>query len=383
MAYYIQEVLKQKSFKVMHGYHQSLYVKAVIPLEEVPLLYSPCKVFTSTLWVQVKSGMLLFNADAAQLAEHTVIVQKQMLEVVEVPQPNDLTFHLLVGINPPLLWQGGDLVQLIAGELRNTLGHILSAQKRGTCGCVLNHPGENLTLTVEVDPILVHLHMPNHMVSEVGRIVWVAPPTLWVEPLAHHKLLEEGHLNNMKPAGSGELPHKDNMISLRDLFTISMDDAQTEAAPMLTFLSQHGYDVTIGDVVKVMQGKNCGQTGTVLNVHFCKASMSIRCKDFMLNVHISSCVKISNWTLLLTHRGCEIKNIDIMTSMGYLLTRDKLDAAYLKALIALQQRSEQSESGKTNDSWTISPLDLTPVVPFDASIMPSTATPTVDKGMES
>ncbi|KAL4072422.1 hypothetical protein V8B97DRAFT_1917201 [Scleroderma yunnanense] len=97
-----------------------------------------------------------------------------------------------------------------------------------------------------------------------------------------------------------------------------------------------------------------------------------------------------------------VKNIDITTSMGYLLAGDKLDDAHLKALIALQQRcfipdaielrqptpppsqppspaAEQSESGKTNNPWTISPLDLMPVAPFDPPIMPPTATPIVDK----
>ena len=48
---------------------------------------------------------LFFNADAAQLAEYTVTVEKQALEVVEVPHPDDLAFHSLVGINPSLVSQ--------------------------------------------------------------------------------------------------------------------------------------------------------------------------------------------------------------------------------------------------------------------------------------
>ncbi|KAL4062239.1 hypothetical protein V8B97DRAFT_2026896 [Scleroderma yunnanense] len=93
---------------------------------------------------------------------------------------------------------------------------------------------------------------------------------------------------------------------------------------------------------------------------------------------------------MLGYPDFQVKNIDIMTSTGYLLTGDKLDDACLKALIALQQptppsqppspAAEQSESGETNDPWTISPLDLMQVVPFDPPIMPPTATPTVDKG---
>ena len=48
---------------------------------------------------------LLFNADATRLVEYTVMVEKQALEVVEVPHPDDLTFHSLVGINPSLVSQ--------------------------------------------------------------------------------------------------------------------------------------------------------------------------------------------------------------------------------------------------------------------------------------
>ncbi|KIM58298.1 hypothetical protein SCLCIDRAFT_28193 [Scleroderma citrinum Foug A] len=78
-AHYIREVLERKSFKVTHGYHQSLYVEAaslktintsvppshrsiiqqitLVPPEEVTLLYSPCKVFASAFWVRVKCGI--------------------------------------------------------------------------------------------------------------------------------------------------------------------------------------------------------------------------------------------------------------------------------------------------------------------------------------
>ena len=60
-----------------------------------------------------------------------------MLKVVELPHPNDLTFHALAGIDSPLihwailtflvqLWQKGDLVCMVAGELPDTTGKILS-----------------------------------------------------------------------------------------------------------------------------------------------------------------------------------------------------------------------------------------------------------------
>ena len=238
-----------------YGYHQSLYVEAaslraintsvppshrsiirqitLVPPEEVASLYSPREVFASTFWVRFKRGIykndigyvlswdgdrvdilvaprdrpydsdlrkLFFDADAARLAEYTVMVEKQVLEVVEVPHPDDLAFHSLVGINPSLvsqtikifsaqLWREGDLVRVMEGELRNTPGCIISVDlenksaaveidyrglvnysclifelqrvykhgdsvkifagpEKGTSGCILDHRGENLILTV-------------------------------------------------------------------------------------------------------------------------------------------------------------------------------------------------------------------------------------------
>ena len=124
-----------------------------------------------------------------------------MLKVVELPHPNDLAFHALAGIDSPLihwailtflvqLWQKGDLVCMVAGELPDTTGKILSIDMQNqstvinihhdkgpvecSCplshlqhmhkcgdwvkvfagldkeieGCVMNHVGENLVLAV-------------------------------------------------------------------------------------------------------------------------------------------------------------------------------------------------------------------------------------------
>ncbi|KAL4065288.1 hypothetical protein J3A83DRAFT_4190674 [Scleroderma citrinum] len=165
----------------------------------------------------------------------------------------------------------------------------------------------------------------------------------------------------MKPTGSGELPHKDNTISLGDLFTVSLDDTQTEAAPTLTFLSQHSYDVTIGDMVKVIGCEVWVITGDKKG---CQA-------------HLVSLGHQSSIISMLGYPDFQVKNIDIMTRCFI------PDAIELRQPTPPSQppspAAEQSESGETNDPWTISPLDLMRVVPFDPPIMPPTATPTVDK----
>ena len=129
-------------------------------------------------------------------------LSKKTLEVVELPHPDDLVLHSLAGIDPPLIhqtikmfsaqfWQQGDLICITEGELFNMSATILSVDfqnksatvvidsngtlpvqhscpisslqctyrrgdsvkvfagsDRGTEGCVVDHSGENIILTV-------------------------------------------------------------------------------------------------------------------------------------------------------------------------------------------------------------------------------------------
>ncbi|KAL4064090.1 hypothetical protein V8B97DRAFT_2026177 [Scleroderma yunnanense] len=214
--------------------------KVDVMTEDITLLYSPHEVFASAFWVQVKHG--IYHNNVSYVLSHDgdkvdILVAPQehpydtnhwkMLEVVKLPHPDDLTFHVLAGINPSLihwtiamfsaqLWKEGDLVHLIEGELVNTSGRIVSVDlqnqsavinidsdgglvaysclishlqcvhrhgdwvkifagpDRGIEGCIVNYVGENLTLMVcqhgenikvQADPILVHLF--SHRVSEI------------------------------------------------------------------------------------------------------------------------------------------------------------------------------------------------------------------------
>ena len=195
-------------------------------MEEVTALYSPHEVFASAFWVRVKCGIykndigyvlswdgnqvdilvtprqrpydtdrrkLLFNADAARLAGHGVMVgqqsnvcarvvtcgglvyhqgllcrsfSKKVLEVVELPHPDDLAPYSMAGINPPLVhwtikmfsaqfWRRGDLVCLMEGELRNTLGPIISVDLQNTSATIeFNGDGG---LAVQYSCLILHL----------------------------------------------------------------------------------------------------------------------------------------------------------------------------------------------------------------------------------
>ncbi|KIM67506.1 hypothetical protein SCLCIDRAFT_21036 [Scleroderma citrinum Foug A] len=406
-ADYIRDILERKSFKIIPGYHLSLVMSC---------------------------NGLIYHKGLLQCS-----LLKKTLEVVELPHPDDLVLHSLAGIDPPLIrqtikmflaqfWQQGDLVCITEGELFNTSATILSVDfqnksatvvidsngtlpvqhscpisslqrtyrrgdsvkvfagsDRGTEGCVVDHSGENVILTVhqtgeiieiQVDPLLIHTFTPAHRIAEVtrqsdtlshnpephqdaiqigdyatilhgprrglrGTIVWIALPVLWIQP---SMLPPNFPQHNETPS----IPEGVDPWCLH----IHKDEVVIDPPSMLKFSSQNGYDVTVGDVVQVVRGKYHGHTGTILNVDFLNASMVIRCEDFTLRVRISSCAKVHNWTPLSLHRGSElsvvsmlgylhyeIKNVEVATSTGYLLNGDKLDDVRLHALMALQRRS--------------------------------------------
>jgi len=177
-----------------------------VPAEDVAALYSPREDFASSFWVRIIRGTykndvgyvlsrnedkvemllaprerpydndhgrkLLFDIEAARQAGCTVVegtsgvvtcgrliyqqglirrsFVKQTLEVVEAPHPDDLAFHDLAGINPPLiqrtissfsaqLWQEDDLVRVVQGEFVNTYGAVLAVDM------------QNKTATIEID----------------------------------------------------------------------------------------------------------------------------------------------------------------------------------------------------------------------------------------
>jgi len=160
---YVEATSQKTILSAMPPSHRSSVRNiSCVPTEEVASLYSPCELFTSAFWVRVKCGnykndisyvlsqdrdqvdilvtpcerpyddgsQKLFDANMARLAGYAVIVDgpsdihagvesccghiyhkgllrrsfsKKVLEVVEVPHPDDLLLHSLAGIDPPLI----------------------------------------------------------------------------------------------------------------------------------------------------------------------------------------------------------------------------------------------------------------------------------------
>ncbi|KAL4062403.1 hypothetical protein V8B97DRAFT_2026831 [Scleroderma yunnanense] len=192
-ASYIWHALQLKSFKVTPGYNHSLYIKAMSPKAiKTSLPPSHCSIHG------VYCNDVGYVLSCARFAV-------TMLEVVELPHPDDLAFHVLAGINPSLicwtiamflaqLWQEGELVntsgRIISVYLQNQsavinidsdeglvvysclISHlqcmhrhedwvkIFAGPDRGIEGCIVNYVGEHLTLKVTANfkKIIVDSH---------------------------------------------------------------------------------------------------------------------------------------------------------------------------------------------------------------------------------
>ena len=155
------------------------------------------------------------------------------------------------------------------------------------------------------DYVKVH-HGPHRGLR--GRISWIQHPVLWVYPLAQ----DDDTNVNTEYEGLGPTS-----------IAIHVDHAHIDPPATLKFSSHNGYNVTMGNLVRVVHGKYYDMMGIVLSVDFCKASMEIQCNGFCIHISfspphhflitffqlhtlISLCSKESNWTPLLLHQGQEV-----------------------------------------------------------------------------
>ena len=66
--------------------------------------------------------------------------------------------------------------------------------------------------------------------------------------------------------------------------TIHVDHARIEPPATLKFSSHNGYDVTLGNLIRVVCRRHYDMTGIILHVDFHKASMEIQCNDFCVRI---------------------------------------------------------------------------------------------------
>ena len=156
----------------------------------------------------------------------------------------------------------------------------------------------------------------------LGRIMSVTLPYVWVECVGEVPTMDNDkfgprtcHL--IEPMVLGQHHPDDDTLEWGDttLILVHVEDTEIEPPVTLTYSRRSGYDVTVGDLVKVVQGRYWNRMGVVVSVDFCKAHMVIcdgeKVSRFsfqyfsdnivQLSVRISSCMKVSNWEIGRAH----------------------------------------------------------------------------------
>ncbi|KAI6011344.1 hypothetical protein EDC04DRAFT_2609931 [Pisolithus marmoratus] len=169
------------------------------------------------------------------------------------------------------------------------------------------------------------------------------------------------------PSGDGDIDEGSDLVQV----SVSMDEALIIPPSTLQFSRERGYDVTIGDCVRVVHGPAVDIEGLVHSVDFF-CLMMVRC----------FCIKLENHSLhdIECQVGCELKNTAVITEFGMCLNGAILDSTRMAAFIELRQKSfvwtaprsatppmstvdpsaEPGPSTLACDPWVSHPDDITP-----------------------
>ncbi|KAI6159809.1 hypothetical protein EDD17DRAFT_1837274 [Pisolithus thermaeus] len=238
------------------------------------------------------------------------------LEIVELPHPNDIRFHVAAGIDPYFVEETlnlflaqfwvfslGDTLEIIAGPFCGETGYIVALHEH-TIVLVVMRPNQT-SEDIKVSRFVVQSHLQDHVLS----LSPVAEPHV-VLPLSEDKALlgdvvrvhhglyasQTGIIEWISPdgkvwmfncgKGKGKEDSKQDPTPSQSMVTMNASDLRIERAPgTLTLSKDKGYNIAVGDMVEVARGQWCHSQGIVKVVDLIKASL-----DF---VHLEDGIQIN------------------------------------------------------------------------------------------
>ncbi|KAL4061928.1 hypothetical protein V8B97DRAFT_1919619 [Scleroderma yunnanense] len=108
--------------------------------------------------------------------------------------------------------------------------------------------------------------------------------------VVHKQVLLEGLLWDQHPPEDDTIEYGDSILIM-----INMNDAKVEAPTTLMYSWKSSYNVTVGDLVQVVQGQHWGQMGVVVSMDFHNTS-----------IEIYNGSKVSNWVPLSLGNRCDV-----------------------------------------------------------------------------
>ncbi|KAI6014643.1 hypothetical protein EDC04DRAFT_2608992 [Pisolithus marmoratus] len=361
------------------------------------------------------------------------------VKAVSMPSPDKIAWFSLASVDPPLVncmlmrfsaqwWQDGDTGQVCYGEFAGKLARIITMDSQCKLVTVCVSTERSSDEVVEALEISVHdfkLEFPTGASIQVimglncgfqGIVIgkvddmyvlqgsdqqashglanmlhWYSSHKILITP----STLQQADPDNLGdkgkskaeepevPSGDGDIDEGSDLIQV----SVSMDEALIIPPSTLQFSRERGYDVTIGDCVRVVHGPAVDIEGLIRSVDFISGCLTVLSDDGLLHdVLISFCIKLENhslhdmecqvghevWIISGPKKGImQLKNTAVVTEFGMCLNGAILDSTQMVAFIELHWKSFV---------WT-APQSATPTMStVDPSAEPGPSTLACDPG---
>ncbi|KAI6102241.1 hypothetical protein F5141DRAFT_1065723 [Pisolithus sp. B1] len=245
------------------------------------------------------------------------------LEIVELPHPNDIRFHMAAGIDLQFVEETlnlfsaqfclhelcrvfslGDTLEVIAGPFCGETGYVVALHEC-TIILIVMQP-DKTPKEVEVSRFTVQSHLQDHVLSlspevaephlvplsgdeallgdivqvycgpyagQMGTIEWIgADSRVWM-------------FNREK--GKGKESSEQDLAPSQLMVAMDVSDLHIDRAPdTLTLSKDKGYNIAVGDTVEVARGQWHHSQGIVKAVDLIKASLDIMCPEDGIQINV-------------------------------------------------------------------------------------------------
>ncbi|KAI6168832.1 hypothetical protein EDD17DRAFT_1749163 [Pisolithus thermaeus] len=268
------------------------------------------------------------------------------LELVELPHPNDIRFHVAAGIDPSFveetlnifssqLWQEHDSVQIREGDLRGKRGVLADVDLHKRSAVVLCDGDafscnlQELCRVFKIGDTVEVIAGP--FCRETGYVVALHERTLVLIVMQPDKTSDNCQRDKALPGdlvrahcgpytgwtgiiewigsdgevwvfmhgkGKGKedvLADEENPAPSQTVVAMNVSDLRIERPPnTLTFTKDKGYNVAVGDTVEVVRGQWCDSQGIVKAVDLTKASLDIMCPTDRVQINVPITFSLQN-----------------------------------------------------------------------------------------
>ncbi|KIK14996.1 hypothetical protein PISMIDRAFT_115970, partial [Pisolithus microcarpus 441] len=265
---------------------------------------------------------------------------KKAIKVVNVPLPDEIAWFALASIDPPLVdhtmtsfsaqwWQDGDTGRIRSGEYAGSLARVVATDsqcKSVTVRVLIPGSSDDVVKDLEISIHDFRLEfLPGTFVKVIvgmnrgfeGMVIGkvedmvvlqgndqqashllsrIQPGDLVRVVSGPHKGLSGTLHYHSVAGGDGGIDENSDLIQV----SVSIDDAIIIPPSTLQLSKERGYDVSIGDCVRVACGPAVGAEGPVCAVNFASGRLTVLSKDgpwVSHDVPISFCVKVEDYTL--------------------------------------------------------------------------------------